>query len=120
MRALEKSSRDQQAIRPTRFALLFGGATDHLEAFPVAEVVADCGLVIGTSRRLRDVDAPPEWPAAGVDERLDSSVKTAILFGCERTGLLAMSSFCALRQLPFQRLSISVYEFSACSRLFEL
>ena len=66
------------------------GATDHLEARVfscVAEAVADCGLVIGTSRRLRDVDAPPEWPAAGLGERLDSSVKTAILFGCERTGL---------------------------------
>ena len=66
------------------------GATDHLEArviSNVAEAVADCSLVIGTSRRLRDVDAPPEWPAAGLGDRLDASVKTAILFGCERTGL---------------------------------
>jgi len=53
----------------------------------VHEAIADCPRVIGTSRRLRDPDAPPEWPAAGLAKRLAEPTRTALLFGCERTGL---------------------------------
>jgi len=51
------------------------------------DAIADCDRVIGTSRRTRDPDAPPEWPIAGLGERLDGQGATAILFGTERTGL---------------------------------
>ncbi len=54
----------------------------------VEEATADCARVIGTSRRMHDPDSPPEWPAAGLAQRLESPAKTAILFGAERTGLL--------------------------------
>ena len=54
----------------------------------VPDAVADCHRVIGTSRRLRDPDSPPEWPASGLSARLDAETKTAILFGTERTGLI--------------------------------
>lgn len=52
------------------------------------EAIADCDRVIGTSRRSRDPDAPPEWPVAGLAERLRGAGTTAILFGTERTGLV--------------------------------
>jgi tRNA (cytidine32/uridine32-2'-O)-methyltransferase len=54
----------------------------------VEEATADCPRVIGTSRRLHDPDAPPEWPAAGLAKRLASPARTAVLFGAERTGLI--------------------------------
>lgn len=66
------------------------GATEfaNLEFFPTVEdAIADCPRVIGTSRRLRDPDAPPEWPSAGLAQRLVEPTRTALLFGCERTGL---------------------------------
>jgi tRNA (cytidine32/uridine32-2'-O)-methyltransferase len=52
------------------------------------EALEGCNRVIGTSRRLRDPDAPPEWPAAGLADRIEGDATTAILFGAERTGLL--------------------------------
>ena len=51
------------------------------------EAVSDCQLVVGTSRRRREPDAPPQWPSAGLIRRLAPSARTAILFGTERTGL---------------------------------
>ncbi len=51
------------------------------------EAIADCKRVVGTSRRSRDPDAPPQWPVAGVAERLRGGGRTALLFGTERTGL---------------------------------
>ena len=67
------------------------GASDmiDLQFFgSVDEAIADCERVVGTSRRLRDPDAPPEWPAAGLAQRLEGDARTALLFGAERTGLL--------------------------------
>lgn len=49
--------------------------------------VADCGRIIGTSRRPRDPLAPPAWPAAGLARRLVGQKPVAVLFGTERTGL---------------------------------
>ena len=43
-------------------------------------MIADCGRVVGTSRRLRDADAPPEWPAAGLARRLPGDGVTAVMF----------------------------------------
>ncbi len=66
------------------------GGTAHYDIATyatVTEAIADCNLVLGSSRRSRDADAPPEWPAAGLAQRLSSTGKTALLFGCERTGL---------------------------------
>ncbi len=51
------------------------------------DALKDCQLVVGTSRRQRDPDAPPQWPSAGLAKRLSIEVRTAILFGTERTGL---------------------------------
>ncbi len=51
------------------------------------EAIADCELVVGTSRRTRDPDAPPQWPAAGVAKRLSDARRVGLLFGTERTGL---------------------------------
>lgn len=52
------------------------------------EAIADCERVVGTSRRTRDPDAPPEWPVAGLAARLAGPGRTAVLFGNERTGLV--------------------------------
>lgn len=51
------------------------------------EALADCGQVIGTSRRLRDPKAPPFWPASGLKARLAPEGPIALLFGNERAGL---------------------------------
>lgn len=62
--------------------------TIRFEPYPdVDAAIADCDRVIGTSRRTRDPDAPPEWPVAGLAARLAGPGTTAILFGTERTGL---------------------------------
>lgn len=53
----------------------------------VDEAIADCERVVGTSRRSRDDDGPPEWPVAGLAERLRGGGRVAVLFGTERTGL---------------------------------
>lgn len=53
----------------------------------VDEAIGDCDRVIGTSRRSRDPDAPPQWPVAGLAARLDTPGSTALMFGTERTGL---------------------------------
>ncbi len=62
-------------------------------AVPVArfatldEAIADCRLVLGTSRRPRTPNAPQVWPAAGLRARLPADTRVALLFGTERTGL---------------------------------
>ena len=65
-------------------AVEFGELTyfEHLD-----EAIGDCDLVVGTSRRLRDPDAPPQWPAAGLGPRLVGGRRVGMLFGTERTGL---------------------------------
>lgn len=70
------------------------GADDVLDRARVvptlAEAVADCGLVVGTTARLR---AQYYWPVLGVREaaaRLRAaaaSAPAAVVFGTERTGL---------------------------------
>ncbi len=65
------------------------GSVDVAEyrEFPTLDAaIADRSRVIGTSRRRRDDDGPPVWPAAGLRDRIGSQ-PTAILFGTERTGL---------------------------------
>ncbi len=51
------------------------------------EAISDCAQVVGTSRRTRDPQAPPFWPAAGFPLRLAAKGEIALLFGTERTGL---------------------------------
>jgi len=66
------------------------GAVVHRELTyfdTLADAISDCDLVVGTSRRTRDPDAPPQWPAAGVAERLVHARRVGLLFGTERTGL---------------------------------
>ena len=69
------------------------GATDVLDdariAHTLVEAIADCGLVVGTSARLRTVQLPtvdPRECAALVWERLHES-RAAIVFGPEQSGL---------------------------------
>lgn len=66
------------------------GAVEHvvyLEFATLEAATADCHRVVGTSRRRRDADGPPVWPAAGLRKRLTGEAPTAIIFGTERTGL---------------------------------
>jgi len=53
----------------------------------LSEAISDCDLVVGTSRRTRDPDAPPQWPASGAADRLTHARRVGLLFGTERTGL---------------------------------
>lgn len=53
----------------------------------VRKAIADCRMVLGTSRRTRDPNAPPFWPAAGLRARLANVGRVALVFGTERTGL---------------------------------
>lgn len=57
----------------------------------LAEAIADCGLVIGTSARPRHLgDQPlPPWEAADalIAQAVASAAPVALVFGCERTGL---------------------------------
>ncbi len=65
-------------------------AVSHIRYIEVAtldEAIKGCHRVVGTSRRRRDADGPPVWPAAGLRARLGGDAPTAILFGTERTGL---------------------------------
>ena len=80
----------QQAFDARDLLCYSSGATDiyDLDVYSsLGDAIADCNLIIGSSRRLRDADAPPEWPAAGLARRVSGAGKTAVLFGCERTGL---------------------------------
>jgi TrmH family RNA methyltransferase len=53
----------------------------------LTDAIADRTFVLGTSRRERHPDAPPQWPASGLRARLEGHRRVAILFGTERTGL---------------------------------
>ena len=60
----------------------------NLEIFRDLETaVADCRLVLGTTRRERDPQCPPVWPAAGLTARIGDASPVAMVFGTERTGL---------------------------------
>ena len=70
------------------------GADDILAratVFPsVAEAVADCGLVFGTSARTRSISWPevtPETAAAQIIEHAGAGSGAAVLFGRESSGL---------------------------------
>jgi tRNA (cytidine32/uridine32-2'-O)-methyltransferase len=72
---------------------LASGAVDILAnailAFSLDEALADCTLVIGTSARMRAIPWPlldPRQLAEKLQAEAPSS-KTAILFGCEQSGL---------------------------------
>lgn len=53
----------------------------------VADAVADCGDVLATTVRRRDLMLPALDPAAAADRIRAAPVATAILFGPERSGL---------------------------------
>ncbi len=86
LRVVTESNFDERDV----FCYSSGGSDFiELEYHPTLDAaISDCQRVIGTSRRLRDPDAPPEWPSAGLGQRLKGDARTALLFGAERTGLL--------------------------------
>lgn len=61
----------------------------HQEFSSIAEAIADCQLVVGTSARSRSLAWPTLHPDALAEKALamDDSSRIAILFGTERTGL---------------------------------
>lgn len=72
---------------------LAAGATDVLHGARIvdtlAEAIADCGLVIGTSARNRTLDWPLLEPRAAAAKLLDESPRypVALVFGRESSGL---------------------------------
>lgn len=85
-------------VKPHKFphpeaSALAAGATDLLDRAIVheslANAVADCHFVIGTSSRRREVPLPEYMPREAVSRMLEASQtgKVALVFGCERTGL---------------------------------
>lgn len=84
--------------KPHRFphpeaTALAAGAADLLEQAVVhanlAEALADCHFVIGTSSRRREVPLPEFSPRQAAEKLLQAGQigKVALVFGCERTGL---------------------------------
>lgn len=85
-------------VKPHKFphpeaSALAAGALDVLEQVVVhdslADALADCHFVIGTSSRRREVPLPEFMPGDAA-ERLclaSQTGKAALVFGCERTGL---------------------------------
>ena len=67
------------------------GASDILEAARVCgtlgEAIADCALVIGASARRRTISWPQLTPHECAVRVMESTAKTAILFGREHSGL---------------------------------
>ena len=49
--------------------------------------IADCGLIVGTSARLRTIPWPMLSPRAFAEKTVAEPVETAILFGREQSGL---------------------------------
>jgi tRNA (cytidine32/uridine32-2'-O)-methyltransferase len=85
-------------VKPHRFphaeaSALAAGALDVLEQAVVhaslAEAVADCQFVIGTSSRRREVPLPELQPRNAAEQLLQKGQRgrVALVFGCERTGL---------------------------------
>ena len=69
------------------------GAIDILDSTQVyatfAEAIADCGLVLGVSARLRTI-AWPQWDARGAGRHIIAAAQNAqvaLVFGSERVGL---------------------------------
>ena len=67
------------------------GAQDVLDAAKICdsleEAIGDCELIIGASARLRSITWPQLDPRECASTIMNSSVRTAILFGREHSGL---------------------------------
>lgn len=85
-------------VRPHKFPhpeanALAAGAADLLDQAVLheclADAVADCHFVIGTSSRRREVPLPEFMPREAAARLLQAGQtgKVALIFGCERTGL---------------------------------
>jgi tRNA (cytidine32/uridine32-2'-O)-methyltransferase len=85
-------------VKPHRFphpeaSALAAGATDLLEAAvlheSLADAVADCHFVVGSSSRRREVQLPEFTPRQACEQLVQrgQSGHVALVFGCERTGL---------------------------------
>lgn len=85
-------------VKPHKFPhaeaiALAAGAVDLLDKAvlheSLADAVADCHFVMGTSSRRREVPLPEFMPRAAVATLLQAGQtgKAALVFGCERTGL---------------------------------
>ena len=85
-------------VKPHKFphseaSALAAGAMDVLDNAvlhnSLADAVADCHFVIGTSSRRREVPLPEFMPRAAAAQLLKAgqSGNVALVFGCERTGL---------------------------------
>jgi tRNA (cytidine32/uridine32-2'-O)-methyltransferase len=85
-------------VKPHRFphaeaSALAAGAIDVLDQAvlheSLADAVADCHFVVGTSSRRREVPLPEFTPRAAAEQLCRSGRvgKVALIFGCERTGL---------------------------------
>lgn len=85
-------------VKPHKFphpeaSALAAGALDVLEQAVVhdslADALADCHFVIGTSSRRREVPLPEFMPGDAAERLFLASQtgKAALVFGCERTGL---------------------------------
>jgi len=85
-------------VKPHRFphaeaVALAAGAAELLDQAilheSLADAVADCHFVIGTSSRRREVPLPEFMPRAAAEKLIQAGQtgKVALVFGCERTGL---------------------------------
>ncbi len=85
-------------VKPHKFphpeaSALAAGAVDLLDQAilheSLADAVADCHFVIGTSSRRREVPLPEFLPREAAAQLLQAGQagKVALVFGCERTGL---------------------------------
>lgn len=80
----------EQPFDPEELRKYSSGSIDFVEVTyfaTLAEAVADCRLVVGSTRRPREPDAPPQWPAAGLAKRVAAASDTALVFGHERAGM---------------------------------
>lgn len=89
---------DLHLVRPHKFphpeaTALAAGAADMLERAvlheSLADALADCHFVVGTSSRRREVPLPEYLPRQAAEHllRAGMSGNAALVFGCERTGL---------------------------------
>lgn len=85
-------------VRPHKFphadaSALAAGAVELLDQAilheSLADAVADCHFVVGTSSRRREVPLPEFIPRTAAEQLLQAGQvgKVALVFGCERTGL---------------------------------
>ena len=89
---------DLHLVKPHKYphaeaSALAAGATDLLDRAilheSLADAVADCHFVMGTTSRRREVPLPEFMPREAATQLLQASHtgKVALVFGCERTGL---------------------------------